>query len=97
MALPPSRSTCAPTSEAALCWVAMTPLVMCELSIDISKPVPARAGPSRPARPREPARAALGPPELSRGDELDRARLYLEQRRQESHVLAVEVDAHLFR
>ena len=35
--------------------------------------------------------------ELSRRDELDRAGLYLKEGRQESHVLAVQVDAHLFR
>src|SRR5260370_36261117 len=32
MALPPSRSTCAPASEASRCGVAMTPLVTVELS-----------------------------------------------------------------
>jgi hypothetical protein len=34
---------------------------------------------------------------LPRGDELDRPRLDFEQGRQKSHVLAVEVDAHLLR
>src|SRR5260370_7531479 len=32
MALPPSRSTCAPASDASRCGVAMTPLVTFELS-----------------------------------------------------------------
>src|SRR5882672_1032189 len=59
-------------------------------------PVPAHAGLSRRASPREPARAALEPV-LSRRDELDRARLDLEEGRQESDVLAVEVDAHPLR
>src|SRR5260370_3072646 len=63
-ALPPSRRTCAPASEASRCGVAITPRVT---------------------------------PELSRRDELDRARLNLEQRRQESRILAVEVDPDLLR
>src|SRR5712692_74031 len=64
MALPPSRRTCAPASEASRCGVAITPLVT---------------------------------PELSRGDELDRPRLDLEESRQEARVFAVEVDAYLLR
>src|SRR5438477_9477633 len=60
-ALPPSRSTCAPASDASRCGVAITPLVT---------------------------------KELSRGDELDRAGLDLEQRGQKARVLAVEVDTH---
>src|SRR5260370_2920803 len=64
MALPPSRSTCAPASEASRCGVATPPLVN---------------------------------PELSGRDELDRARLELGQRRQESRILTVEGDPDLLR
>src|SRR5947209_20597544 len=62
MALPPSRSTWAPASDASRCGVAMTPFVTAE---------------------------------LSRGYELDRAGLDLEQRGQEPRILAVEIDAHV--
>src|SRR5712692_6389337 len=62
IALPPSRSTWAPASDASRCGVAMTPFVTAE---------------------------------LSRGYELDRAGLDLEQRGQEPRILAVEVDAHV--
>src|SRR5439155_19938154 len=75
MALPPSRSTCAPASLASRWGVAMTPFVM-------------------PSGYRVPA---PGPCQLTRGDELDRAWLDLEQRRQESDSLPVDVDAHLHR
>src|SRR5260370_42187041 len=64
MALPPSRSTCAPTSEASRCGVQITPRVISE---------------------------------LSRRDELDRPGLNLEQRRQESRILAVEINPDLLR
>src|SRR5260370_3503835 len=60
MALPPSRSTCVPASEATRCGVQMPALVMTE---------------------------------LSRRDELDRPGLNLEEGRQNTGILAVEVDA----
>src|SRR5258708_623380 len=99
-ALPPSRSTCAPTSDAVLCGVAMTPLVTDGIiyganSVDLAPNVPINRANSVDLAPHR--RHFLPRQNSSWRDELDSTWLDFEESRQESHVLAVEVDAHLLR
>src|SRR5712664_2292508 len=99
-ALPPSRSTCAPASDAVLCGVAMTPLVTDGIiyganSVDLAPNVPINRANSVDLAPDR--RHLLPRQNSSWRNELDSTWLDFEESRQESHVLAVEVDAHLLR